>query len=105
MFKNALVNLRQRLFVGGSVTALAMVCLGGAGGFAADPDKAVDKIHTATPIKHVLIIVGENRCFDHLYATYVPKNRDERVLNCCPKALSTPRGRRQGPSISGHVGA
>jgi phospholipase C len=68
-------------FVGGSVTALAMVCLGGAGGFAADPDKAVDKIHTATPIKHVLIIVGENRCFDHLYATYVPKNRDERVLN------------------------
>jgi phospholipase C len=81
MFKNALINLRQRLFVGGSVTALAMVCLGGAGAFAADPDKAVDKIHTATPIKHVLIIVGENRSFDHLYATYVPKNRDERVLN------------------------
>jgi phospholipase C len=81
MFKNAPIQLRRRLLVGGSVTALATVCLGGAGAFAADPDKAVDKIHTATPIKHVLIIVGENRSFDHLYATYVPKNRDERVLN------------------------
>src|ERR1700732_1987650 len=81
MFKNALIHLRRRLFVGGSAAALATACLGGAGAFAAGPDKAVDKISTATPIKHVLIIVGENRGFDHLYATYVPKNRDERVLN------------------------
>jgi len=27
---------------------------------------------TATPIKHVIVIVGENRSFDHLFATYVP---------------------------------
>jgi phospholipase C len=27
---------------------------------------------TATPIKHVIVIVGENRTFDHLFATYVP---------------------------------
>jgi len=27
---------------------------------------------TATPIKHVIIIVGENRTFDQLFATYVP---------------------------------
>jgi phospholipase C len=40
-----------------------------------------DSIKTASPIKHVIIIVGENRSFDHLFATYVPKSRDERVLN------------------------
>src|SRR5215831_7818943 len=28
---------------------------------------------TVTPIKHVIVIVGENRSFDHLFATYVPK--------------------------------
>ena len=28
-----------------------------------DPDNAVDSIKTATPIKHVVIIVGENRSF------------------------------------------
>ena len=29
--------------------------------------------NTATAIKHVIVIVGENRSFDHLFATYVPK--------------------------------
>src|SRR5690242_7482129 len=29
---------------------------------------------TATPIKHVIIIIGENRTFDNVYATYVPKH-------------------------------
>ena len=31
---------------------------------------------TATPIKHVIIIIGENRSFDHVFATYVPKSSD-----------------------------
>src|SRR5258708_20076121 len=38
----------------------------------ADSARADDK-HTSTPIKHVIIIVGENRTFDHLFATYQPK--------------------------------
>jgi phospholipase C len=29
---------------------------------------------TTSPIKHVIVIVGENRSFDHVFATYVPKN-------------------------------
>src|ERR1700749_2846456 len=28
---------------------------------------------TATPIKHVIVIIGENRSFDHVFATYVPR--------------------------------
>jgi len=27
-----------------------------------------------TPIKHVVIIIGENRTFDHVYGTYVPRS-------------------------------
>ena len=45
------------------------------------PQNAADHVKTASPIKHVIIIVGENRSFDHLFATYKPKSRDERVLN------------------------
>jgi len=44
-------------------------------------EDANNHIRTASPIKHVFIIVGENRSFDHLFATYVPKSRGERVLN------------------------
>ena len=29
---------------------------------------------TASPIKHVVVIIGENRSFDHVYATYKPKH-------------------------------
>ncbi len=29
--------------------------------------------YTTSPIKHVIVIVGENRSFDHVFATYVPK--------------------------------
>ncbi|MGC1783952.1 MAG: alkaline phosphatase family protein [Acidobacteriaceae bacterium] len=32
---------------------------------------------TVTPIKHVIVIVGENRSFDHVFATYVPKGHQE----------------------------
>jgi len=28
--------------------------------------------YTATPIKHVILIIGENRTFDHLFGTYTP---------------------------------
>jgi phospholipase C len=29
---------------------------------------------TATPIKHVIILIGENRSLDNIYATYEPKD-------------------------------
>ena len=33
-----------------------------------------EKLQTASPIKHIIYIVGENRSFDNIYATYQPKN-------------------------------
>jgi phospholipase C len=38
-----------------------------------DRDDA-DRHRTATPIKHVIVIIGENRTFDNIYATYVPRH-------------------------------
>src|SRR5277367_1106848 len=29
---------------------------------------------TQSPIKHVIVIIGENRSFDHVFATYIPKH-------------------------------
>ncbi|HWE86662.1 MAG TPA: alkaline phosphatase family protein [Terracidiphilus sp.] len=29
---------------------------------------------TASPIRHVIVIIGENRSFDHVFATYKPRN-------------------------------
>jgi phospholipase C len=36
-----------------------------------------------TPIQHVIIIVGENRTFDHLFGTYVPPNLRPSIRHLC----------------------
>src|ERR1700736_124541 len=41
---------------------------------------------TTSPIKHVIIIVGENRTFDHLFATYKPK-KGQKVDNLLSRRI------------------
>ncbi len=41
---------------------------------------------TRTPIKHVIIIIGENRTFDHVFATYAPR-KGETVDNLLSKGI------------------
>src|SRR5260370_11283118 len=50
-----------------------------------------DDNRTSTPIKHVIIIVGENRTFDHLFATYKPKP-GESVNNLLSEKIITESG-------------
>jgi phospholipase C len=60
--------------------AIAMPALSG------DPGTANDQPKTATPIKHVVVVIGENRSFDHLYGTYVPKSSDS-ILNLLSEGI------------------
>src|ERR1700733_7475139 len=39
----------------------------------ATPVAASNDANTTSPIKHVIVIIGENRSFDHVFATYQPK--------------------------------
>ncbi|UWZ84840.1 alkaline phosphatase family protein [Occallatibacter riparius] len=41
---------------------------------------------TTSPIKHVIVIIGENRTFDHVFATYKPKG-DQHVDNLLSKHI------------------
>src|SRR5271168_4614257 len=41
---------------------------------------------TTSPIKHVIVIIGENRSFDHVFATYEPKH-GETVDNLLSKGI------------------
>jgi phospholipase C len=74
MLRASLTRRLGRLLLGTSVAALALSS-------SARADDPIEQIRTASPIKHVIIIVGENRSFDHLFATYRPKSDDEHVLN------------------------
>ena len=41
---------------------------------------------TRTPIKHAVIIIGENRTFDHVFATYKPKHH-QRIHNLLSEGI------------------
>jgi phospholipase C len=60
--------------------------------------QAQEKPKTTSPIKHVIIIVGENRTFDHVFATYKPTHGqtvDNLLSRKIIKADGTP-----GPNFS-----
>src|ERR1041385_6368751 len=44
--------------------------------FARSSDPNSNDNNTATPIRHVIVLIGENRTFDHVFATYVPPSGD-----------------------------
>jgi phospholipase C len=56
-----------------------------------------DNGETATPIKHVIILIGENRSFDNVFATYRPKNKQS-VLNMLSQNIITASG-APGPNF------
>jgi phospholipase C len=52
---------------------------------------------TTTPIKHLIVIIGENRSFDHVFATYVPKG-DQFVWNLLSEGIVNADG-TPGPTF------
>src|ERR1700682_4622451 len=79
---NFLAKARQHFAVGTSLFAL-LVNLGAP--FSAAAEEPTHS-KTATPIKHVIVIIGENRTFDHVFATYKPKD-GETVSNLLSKRI------------------
>jgi phospholipase C len=68
--------------------AFGAVMSGGlaAAGERADKDDAAHRAKTDTPIKHLIVFIGENRTFDHIFATYQPKH-GQSVANLLSKGI------------------
>ena len=88
-------NRQQASTVLSTVLCALMSC-----GLAAADDQS-DKdagVKTATPIKHLIVLIGENRTFDHVFATYRPKH-DQSVANLLSKGIILPNG-APGPNFA-----
>jgi phospholipase C len=48
---------------------------------AAVPVSSAAEARTTTPIKHLIVIIGENQSFDALFATYTPRSPRVSVRN------------------------
>src|SRR5262245_46600880 len=53
---------------------------------------------TQTPIKHVVVVIGENRSFDHVFGTYVPVP-GQTISNLLSKGIVTAGG-APGPNFA-----
>jgi phospholipase C len=85
----------RRIFNVSIILALGMAPAAAAG---ANPTGTPDSPKTATPIKHVIVVIGENRGFDHVYATYVP-HAGESVWNLLSQGIVQPNG-APGPNFA-----
>jgi len=77
---------------------MMLVALQVLAGFPQPPYAQSDAPSTTTPIKHVIVIIGENRTFDHVYGTYKPK-AGETVSNLLSKGIVKEDG-TPGPNYS-----
>jgi phospholipase C len=53
---------------------------------------------TATPIKHVIILIGENRGLDHTFGVYKPKGKGQFIANILSKGIVNEDG-SPGPNF------
>jgi phospholipase C len=79
------------LRIGLASVALFQFTIGASLAGAAPKKAAAGDANTASPIKHVIIIIGENRTFDHIFATYQPKP-GETVNNLLSEGIVTDKG-------------
>jgi phospholipase C len=69
--------------IGLTTVALLQFSIGGPLANAQPPDHSKD---TTSPIKHLIVIIGENRSFDHVFAAYEPR-KGESVDNLLSKGI------------------
>src|SRR5690348_13165569 len=63
-----------------------------------DNDPA-NRARTASPIKHVIVLIGENRGLDHTFGVYRPKGKGETISNLLSKGIVNDDG-TPGPNFS-----
>src|SRR4029077_1183143 len=93
MVSTQLVSLKWRAASVAGIATLVLQLISPAIAAAEDHSR-----QTRTPIQHVIVIIGENRTFDHVFATYKPKN-GESVWNLLSKGIVNEDG-TPGPNFS-----
>jgi len=82
-FKKLASTTADGLRIGLTTLALLQFSLGAP---VANAQNDTSSTETRTPIKHVIVIIGENRSFDHVSATYKPKH-GEKVWNLLSEGI------------------
>src|SRR4029077_129859 len=58
-----------------------------------------ETVKTASPIKHVIVLIGENRGLDHTFGVYKPKGAGQTISNLLSKGIVNEDG-TPGPNFA-----
>ena len=97
-FKRLAATTAHCLRMGLVSVALFQFTVGASLASAAPPQEFRDNRGTRSPIKHVIVIIGENRSFDHVFATYVPRH-GQRIWNLLSEGIVNADG-TPGPNFA-----
>ena len=80
---------RSRMKWGVSAAALSVTLAAATAGLAneAQNSDAATLVSTQSPIKHVIILIGENRGTDHTFGVYKPKGHGQTISNILSKGI------------------
>ena len=95
------ISSRNHLGWGGGA-ALSFSLLASTVGFAHNQPAAsnpAEDVATETPIKHVIILIGENRGTDHTFGVYKPKGHGQTISNFLTKGIVNEDG-SPGPNFT-----
>src|ERR1700727_2893714 len=92
---------RSRMKWGVSAAALSVTLAAATAGMAneAQNSDAASLVGTQSPIKHVIILIGENRGTDHTFGVYKPKGKRQTISNILSKGIVNEDG-TPGPNFS-----
>ena len=83
------------LVTGAAVAVTVMMTAAAAG---STTPRASQAPPTTTPIKHVVVIIGENHSFDNIFATYQPPGH-QKIWNLLSEGIVTKTG-APGPNFA-----
>jgi phospholipase C len=95
------INCRNH-FAWGASAVMSFSLLAATVGVADDKSKdndAADAVKTESPIKHVIILIGENRGTDHTFGVYKPRGKHQTISNILSKGIVNENG-TPGPNFS-----
>jgi phospholipase C len=80
---------RSRRKWGVSAAALSVTLAAATAGLASETQNsdAAALVSTQSPIKHVIVLIGENRGTDHTFGVYKPKGRGQTISNILSKGI------------------
>ncbi len=81
-----------------SVCIVGSILLGGAVSVRAGRLRAAAQVPTRTPIKHLIVIIGENRSFDHVFGLYRPRG-GQTIWNLLSRGIVNAGG-KPGPNFA-----